>query len=306
MWTARGVPTEKSMTLAAQLSDTLADLVTKNAASVVRIEAGCRGGSGIVWSDNRIVTAAHLLEGDTTVGLPDGRSVAAKLVGVDRSTDIALLELSETGLVAAPFADLTGTHVGHLTLSLARPGKTVRASLGMIGTLSHDAFRTRAGGKIDAWLQPDGGVPQGFSGSLLVDVHGRALGMNTAALVRGSALTIPTSTLKRVIDELSAHGRVRRGYLGVGVAPARLPDTVASQRTSRGAIVVVGLEPGGPAERAGLAIGDVVLSIDGAELESPRHLAAFLSDRVDVAQNVVVLRGGNEITLTVTTIARPA
>jgi len=280
------------MSNAAQLSDSLADLVAAHGDSIVRIDtAGCRGGSGVVWSaDGSIVTAAHLVEGDVTVGLGDGRTLPAKLVGRDPGTELALLKVDATDLAPAPFADLDQTRVGHLTLSLARPGKTVRAALGMIGTLG-DGFRTRMGGRVDRYIQPDGGIPQGFAGSLLLDARGRGLGINI------TRLTIPTSTIKRVVDELNAHGRIRRGYLGVGVTPVRLPN--------RAAIAVVAIEPGGPAEKAGLLVGDLILSIDGTEVHGPRELAYFLADKVDVALKLSVQRGGNPIEIDATTIARP-
>jgi len=276
---------------AAQLSDSLADLVTAHGDSVVRIDTkNCRGGTGVVWSESLIVTAAHLVEGDVTVGLGDGRTLPAKLVGRDPGTDLALLEVDAKDLRAAPFAELDQTKVGHLTLSLARPGKTVRAALGMVGTLG-DGFRTRFGGKIDRFLQPDGGIPHGFTGSVLLDARGRALGINI------TRLTIPTSTIRRVVDELRAHGRVRRGYLGVGVTPVRLQN--------RAAIAVVAIEPGGPAEKSGLLVGDLILSIEGVEIHGPRELAHFLADKVDAKLKLSVQRGGSPIEIEVTTAARP-
>lgn len=286
-------PYEKGMK---QLSQTLADLVETHGASVVRLKAGCRGGTGVGWSERRVVTAAHLVDERPRIGLPDGRTVDARVVGLDRATDIALLEV-DADVTPAPFADLSQSQVGHLTVSLARPGKSVRAALGMIGTLGREPFRTRAGGRIDAWLQPDGGVPHGFSGSALLDAEGRALGINTTGLVRGVGLTIPTATLRRVLDQLAQHGRVRRGYLGVGVVPVELADQKA--------VVVVGLEPGGPAEKAGLAIGDVVLAIDGAKVASPRALAELLEGKVDAELGVSILRGGNPLELRITAGARP-
>lgn len=283
------------MTIAAQISDDLANLSETHGASVLRVEAsGCRGGSGIAWSKDLVVTAAHLIEGDVSFALGDG-SLDGKLVGRDLSTDIAVFRV-DGKLTPAPFSGLEKSKVGHLTLSLARPGKTVRAALGMIGTLG-EGFRTRGGGRIDHWLQPDGGVPSGFSGSVLLDAHGRALGMNTHGLVRGAGLTIPTSTLRRVIDELVAHGHIRRGYLGVGVSPVRF--------AGRSAVVVVAIEPNGPADKAGLLVGDVVLSIEGETIEGPRDLAGFLADKIAAPLKVSLTRGGQPLDVTVTTRARP-
>lgn len=271
-----------------QLSDDLAGLVEKHGASVVRLEThGCRGGSGVAWSADLVVAPAHLIEGDTTLGLADGTTVEGKLVGRDPGTDIAVLRV-DAKLKPAPFGDLASSKVGHLTISLARPGKTVRGALGMIGALG-DAFRTRGGGRIDRYLQIDGGAPRRFSGSVVLDARGRALGIQT------HGLTIPTSTLKRVVDELVAHGKIRRGYLGVAVQPIRNPN---------GAIVV-GLEPGGPAEKAGLLVGDVILSIDGTTIEGPRDLAHFLADKVDQKLKVSIQRAGSPKEIDLTSGTRP-
>lgn len=296
------MPIEWDMNIAAQFSDDLADLVAKHGRSVVRLSTsgtpGCRGGSGVAWSGDLIVTAAHLLEGlegDASIGLADGTTVEGKLVGRDPSTDVAVLRVNGK-LDPAPFGDLDQSRVGQLTVSLARPGKTVRAALGMIGTLGEE-FRTRGGGRIDRYLQPDGGVPQGFNGSLLLDAKGRALGMNTHGLVRGAPLAVPTATLKRVVDELVAHGRIRRGYLGVGVAPVRLG--------SGGAAVIVAIEPGGPAEKGSLFVGDVLLAIDGTSITGPRELAVFLTDKIDQQVKVSIQRGGQATDVIVTTGTRP-
>lgn len=263
------------MTTAAQLSDDLAALVAAHSGSVVRLEThGCRGASAVAWTGDVVVTAAHLVDGDTGIGLPDGTTVQGKLIGRDEGTDIAALRI-DAALTPAPFADLDPPAAGHLTLSLARPGKSVRASLGMIGTFG-EGLRT--------------GAPPGFRGSLLLDVRGRALGINT------HGIAVPTATVRRVVAELVAHGRIRRGYLGVGVAPVRLQQ--------RGAVVIVAIEPGGPAERGGLLVGDVILSIEGTTIGGPRDLSIFLADKIDRPLKVEVQRAGNPVTLTVTSGTR--
>jgi S1-C subfamily serine protease len=281
---------------ALELSEALASLVSQEGDSIVRIESsGCGrgdGGSGIAISEHEIVTAAHLVEDTAEVGLPDGTKVTATVVGSDPGTDVALLKV-DAKLRPVSFAEHATAKVGHLTISLARPGKTVRAALGMIGVLG-EPYRTHRGGKVDAYLQPDGGIPQGFSGSALFDLHGRVLGLNTPALVRGVGLTVPHATLKRVTDELRAHGKIRRGYLGVGVAPVRLSK-------STHAAVLVAIEPGEPAEKAGFIVGDVLLSLDGATIEGPRELAAHLSDKVELEVTAKVLRAGKELDVKVKT-----
>ncbi len=288
------------------LSKGLAEIVAKNGGGIVRLENGCRGGgSGLVWSSDLVVTAAHLVDDDTVgIGLADGRSVETKLLGRDEGTDLALLSISGEGLIPPPRATLDGAAVGHLTISLARPGKTVRAALGMIGALG-GSFRSRAGGTVDRYLQPDGGIPQGFAGGALFDHDGRVLGLNTPALMAHVGLTVPVATIERVVAELSAHGRVRRGYFGIGVSAVRLPAPLAQQLGQRGAAIVVAVEPGGPSEKAGLVLGDVLLSIDGENVAGPRELTTLLEGRIDVDVAVKLLHAGKLEQRTVHTTARP-
>ncbi|HEY8021881.1 MAG TPA: trypsin-like peptidase domain-containing protein, partial [Thermoanaerobaculia bacterium] len=205
-----------------QLSNGLAAAVAAAGASVVRVEARHRRpSSGIVWSaDGVIATADHKVERDEDlhVGLPDGRAVAATLVGRDPRTDVAVLRAEATGLTAPAWATDEGLKVGHLVLALSRPGQNIRASLGIVCALG-DGWRTHAGGRIDRWVETDVLHQPGFTGGLLVDVAGRGLGMDDAGLRHRRGLAVPASTLKRVVEAILAHGGVRRGYLGIAVQP---------------------------------------------------------------------------------------
>src|SRR3972149_2009447 len=212
------------MPVLSDLSSDLAAIVDAAGRSVVRVDARRRiPASGIIWSaDGTIVTANHVVqrEENITVGLPDGSEVGATLAGRDPATDVAVLRLQSAGLAATPRASTEGLRVGHLVLALGRPGRTVRATLGIVSALG-ESWRTAEGSQIDHYLQTDAPFHPGFSGGPLVDAGGRVLGLNTAALVRGFSLTIPTVTLQRVVEMLLAHGRGRRGALGVGAGAAR-------------------------------------------------------------------------------------
>lgn len=157
-----------------EFSRVLADAVEAGGRYTVRIEARRRlPASGVIWSpDGVIVTAHHVVEWDSniTVGLPDGRTVPARLVGRDPATDLAVLRAEATGLEAAPIADDDGLRVGHLVLSLGRPGRTVQATLGIVSALGQ-AWRTMGGGQIDRYMQTDTAMYPGFSGGPLVDAH---------------------------------------------------------------------------------------------------------------------------------------
>ena len=176
----------------------------RSRAGGARVEGRRRGpSSGIAWSaDGVIVAAHHNLEWDEdiAVGLADGSTARANVVGRDATTDVAVLRAPVSGLAVPDWAAET-PKVGHLVLALTRPGRTVRASLGVVHALG-DEWRTAAGGRVDRYLQTDIGLQPGFSGSLLVDLAGRAIGMNNAGLMRGTSLALPPATLRRVVEAL--------------------------------------------------------------------------------------------------------
>ncbi len=287
------------------LSDVLADAVAAAGGSVARVDGRCGGTTGTVWSADGVVVAAHHAvdrDEDLTVTLGDGRVLPATVAGRDPGTDIVVLRVAATDLPAPRWSDGEGLRVGHLALVLGRPGKTVRATLGIVSALG-ETFRTPAGARIDRYLEVDASLPRGYSGGPLVDTTGAVLGINSAAVVRGG-ITVPTVTLRRVVGEILASGRVGRGYLGVGVYPVRLPDARVTAAGQRGGLVVVSLESGGPAEAAGFLVGDVLLGLDGTPLERPGDLTAALDGRSGVETTAQLLRAGAPTALKVTPGAR--
>ncbi len=292
------------MTAAIDWSNALAQVVERAASSVVRVEPQRgRSGSGTVWSaDGLIVTTAHRVDAESkvTVGLADGVTHEAAVVGVDPGTDLALLRVEGLALQPLAFAPGNTSKVGHLAVALGRPGRSIRASLRMIGVIGEDV-RTATGGRLERYIESDRAIPRGFSGGPLVDLEGRAIGIDTSGLVRGADLAIPRETIERVVRDLLAHGTVRRGYLGVGAYPVRLPAAIAAQvGRDRGALIVA-VEEGSPAATAGLFQGDVILDIDGTSVASPGELRAVLSDREDRQVKVRIVRAGGvqEISATV-------
>jgi S1-C subfamily serine protease len=275
--------------------------------AVVRVEGRRRGpSSGIAWSADGVIVAAHHnveWDEDIAVGLGDGSTARANVVGRDATTDVVVLRAAIGGLAVPEWAAET-PKVGHLALALTRPGRTVRASLGIVHALG-DEWRTPAGGRVDRYLQTDIGLQPGFSGSLLVDLAGRALGMNNAGLVRGTSLALPPATLRRVVEALVAHGHVRRGFIGIGTIPVRLPaafEKVAGQPT--GLLVTSVAEESG-AGRAGLLLGDVIVAVAGKGVSGPGDLLPFLEeDRVGRSLAVRIVRAGEPRELAVTVGAR--
>ncbi|MFO0650225.1 MAG: trypsin-like peptidase domain-containing protein [Polyangiales bacterium] len=291
---------------ATALSDALATAVESAAASVVRVEGRCAGASGTVWAaDGVVITANHAVgrAEELSVGLGDGRSLTATVAGRDPSSDVAVLRVSATDLTPAQWTDGEGLKVGHLALPLARPGKTVRATLGIVGALG-DGFRTPTGATFDRYIEVDGSLPRGFSGGPLIDAKGRALGMNTGGVMRGGA-TVPTVTLRRIVAELLTRGRVGRGYLGVSVYPARLSDALATKLGRTHAVVVVGIEREGAAEAGGLKVGDVIASIDGVAIEGPGDLMSSLEGRAGAEVTLTLARADEVLELKLTAGTRP-
>lgn len=278
------------------LSNDLATIVGTTGLAVVRVEARRRlPASGVLWSpDGLIATAHHVVERDDniTVGLPDGRTGTAKLVGRDPTTDLAVLRADIKDLTPPTWAGPDALKVGHLVLALGRPGKTVQATLGIVSALG-GSWRTRGGGQIDRYLQTDVVMYPGFSGGPLVNAAGHVVGINTSALIRGTSLALPTPTVRRVIEDLLAHGQVRRGYLGVGIQPARLPVALAEQLGQETGLLLVSVEPGSPAEGAGLFMGDTLVALDGQPVRHHDELLTLLSgDRIGATVPMRIVRGG--------------
>ena len=280
----------------ADFSAALAAAVETAGKSVVRVEGRRRlPATGIVWSaDGLIVTAHHVVEEDENIGigLPDGRTATARLVGRDPSTDLALLRAEASGLAAASWAGVETLKVGHVVLSLGRPGHTVMATFGIVSALGA-SWRTPAGGQVDRYLQTDAVMYPGFSGGPLVSTAGQIVGLNTSALLRGISLAIPTGTVRGVAEILLAHGRVRRGYFGVTAQVARLPGSIAQQLTQETGLLLSSVEAGSPAERGNLFMGDLIVAVAGEAVGDLDDLLAVLgSDRVGTAVPVRFVRGG--------------
>ena len=285
------------------ISNELAGMVESAGPAIVRVEGRRRlPASGIVWSDDGIVvTAHHVVERDDRigVGLADGKQVDAELVGRDPTTDLAVLRVEGAQPSSAMSAQEDDLSVGHLVLALGRPGRTVQATLGIVSALG-TSWRTAAGGTIDRYLQTDVVMYPGFSGGPLVDAEGKVLGLNTSAL-RGVSLTIPNLTLDRVVESILSHGRVQRGYLGVGVQPVNLPEAISKELGQDTGLILISVEPDSPAEAGGLTLGDTLLSVNGEPVRRLGDLLSLLSGELVGEQVLIsILRGGEPGEQTVT------
>ena len=291
-------------TVLESLSADLAQAVERAGQSLVRVDARRRqAATGIVFSpDGLIVTAHHVVGRDENIGigLPDGRTATAALVGRDPTTDIAVLRVQATGLSPAEWTPIESVQVGHLVLAVGRPDASPQATLGVISALD-SGWRTMAGGAIDAYIQTDVVMYPGFSGGALVGANGAFIGMNSSLLARGVSVTLPAATLRRVVDSLQAHGRVRRGFLGVNAQAVRLSPSLAESLGQETGLLLAAVEPGSPAEAGGLIVGDIVVELDGHAVRQMDDLMAALSgDRVGRDVPVKIVRGGQPSELQVT------
>ncbi len=293
------------------LSNDLAGAVQKAGGAVVAVNARQRvPSSGIHWSPGVIVTSDHTVERDEeiTVTLADGRTVPATLAGRDPSTDIAILKVQGVEASTADIGDSSALAVGQMVLAVGRPGEHgLSASYGVISALSGN-WSTYRGGQIDQFVRPDLTFYPGFSGGPLVNAHGQIVGMNTSGLMRGLGVTIPASTVNRVADQLLSKGRIARGYLGLGFQPVHLPDSLKNtlNLASNGGLIVVTVEQGGPAEQAGMFIGDVLVALDNTPITDIDAVQSMLgSDRVGKAITARVVRGGVLADVAITVAERP-
>lgn len=288
------------------LSNNIAEIVEQVGNAIVSVNANRRfSPSGIHWAEGIIVTSDESLKryDDITVTRGNGSKESATLLGRDPSTDIAVFQIENSDIPLATIGYAANLKVGNLVLALARSSEgDIRAAMGAVSVVS-GAWRSMSGGNIDQFIRPDIALYPGFNGGALVDTEGNIVGMNTLGR-RGTALTIPASTINRVVEQLLTKGRIPRGYLGLGMQPVRLPENLKTSLNLAfsGGVIVINVEPNGAADKAGIFLGDVLVSFDGSTVEDTNDVLALLNDssRVGTDIKVQLVRGGELIELDVT------
>jgi S1-C subfamily serine protease len=295
---------EHTDTLAA-LSNGMADAVENVATAVVRVNGRRRrSGSGVVFAQNMVLTASHVLEReeDLSVETADGRTLSARFAGRDHSTDLAVLNVD--GLDIDPATPSEGdARVGQISLAVGSHsrGEGPRATLGVVSAVG-GPVRSRRGPRVERYIQTDATPYPGFSGGPLIDARGDVLGILVSGWGRGAAFAIPADIAWRTAGTLSERGSVKRGYLGILSQPVRLPNGQSLGLTQRGGLLVVGVEDGSPADRGGLIVGDILATLDGQPIEDTEDLLMLLAgDRVGRSVPVKLVRGGEltEVEITV-------
>jgi len=281
------------------LSEALSSAVEKAAPQVVAVHGRDRvAASGFILKPGVVVAAEETIERDDAIeiGLPDGSTVPATLVGRDPSTDIAVLRYDGAAAgEALPRGPAPKT--GSLLLAVGRRNGSVVAALGIVSTVG-PAWRSSTGGSIDAFIRADLGLTRQAEGGVLLDAAGALVGMAVFG-PRHQVIAIPANTIDRVAEEILKRGSIVRGYIGVGVHPVQAGD--ANGR----AAMVVSLDPEGPAKAAGLELGDILTAWNGEPLTGPRSLVDRLGPGTGgTTVELGVSRGGKPTSVRVAIASR--
>jgi len=295
------------------LSTSLAAAVDRAARSVVAVHARDRlGASGVLWRDGVVVAASDAVERDEdlAVTLPDGQRLTAALAGRDPTTDVAVLRVeSMQGVTVTETGDPAALRPGHFALAVGRrgdEGAAVVASLGIVAT-SAGPWRSMRGGAIDRLIRLDLRLDPTAEGGALVDAAGKTMGIVVPG-PRRRVLAIPATTIDRVADQLLAKGRIPRGYVGLGMRRVRLDAKLAQSLSPprRTGVIVLSVDSDGPAARAGLMLGDVLITWGGSPVADVRDIMERLGpESVGTAVELGVIRAGTPTRASVAIVERP-
>lgn len=290
------------------ISDGIVEVVKRVSPSVVQVSNGRRGfGSGIVWDkEGHILTSAHVIGRSNELEISfsgDGqKTYQAKVVGQDRFSDVALLQVEEADkskLHPLSKGDSSSLSTGQFVLALANPfGEKVAATFGIITSAN-----ASIGGRMP-WSEnviiSDAKLNPGYSGGPLVDASGKMIGMN-AAFFANRGISIPVNSLEEVVKNLSVEGGIKRAYLGIVSDTISLPEDVAEEVQQEEGLIVYSVESGTPAKKAGVAIGDIVVKLNSKPVRNFYDLRKLLtSEVIGKATTLSVLRGEKLTELTVT------
>lgn len=293
-----------------ELSDALAEATERAAAHVAAVHSGPRGSSsGIVWRAGLILTADHALNHDEEihVTLPGQRVVRAALAGRDAGTDLAVLKCPEASSPVAATGDAASLAPGHIALAVGRT--RVSGPVAALGVVSLAVAERKhwGGSALSPYVRLDISLQPTAVGGAVVDARGNIVGLATPRFARFGAVAIPTATMNRVTDVLLSRGHIPRGYLGVGLQPVRLPAgfLAPSPRRAKTAVIVLDVAPASPAHNAGILIGDLILSIDGDEIQHPGDVHSTLGpESLGKTLSVELSRGGKAQQVQVTVAER--
>jgi S1-C subfamily serine protease len=292
--------------LLSALSDVLVARFAAARASVAAVRLPERAHLGaILWRSEVLVTSEQSLpDGEALEAvLADGSSVPAKLAGRDPATNLAVIRLDRAA--SAPTLAPSAPRVGALVIAAGTDGGgRPSARLGVVNAVGPE-WHSMRGGRIEARIQLDIRLAAGEEGGPVFDAAGGWLGMTTFG-PRGQVLVIPAATVERIAPVLLSGGRVPRGWLGVALRPVAVPDELRASAGEAAGLMVMSLSAEGPAARAGLVPGDIIISVDGTSARRLRSVLAHLgSDSVGRPVSLRLIRGGAVVPVEVTVTERP-
>ncbi|MBI4910798.1 MAG: trypsin-like peptidase domain-containing protein [Acidobacteria bacterium] len=278
-----------------EVSDQLAAAVEAAGRYVVSVIAHPRlPASGVQWREGIIVTTSHTLKHQTSaeIAFPDGTRQTVSVAGRDPGTDLAVLRV-EAGTTPVATRAAGPVRAGELSLVVGRSIRSgVTASMGLISAVS-GAWRTWQGGSLDRLIQLDTAIYPASNGGAVIDVSGNIIGIATAEFSRLGGMAIPNATVDRVVETLLSNGYVPRGYLGVGMQPVAIPRSLRDQLATDTALILLTVEAGSAAEKAGLMVGDILVAIDEVKIGDPRDVQSVLgADSIGKQVTAHVIRGG--------------
>lgn len=316
------------------LSNAFVQTVQNLENTVLQVKARRRmPATGFVWSDDGlVVTANHVVEFDSDIEVNlNEQTFSASLIGRDPYNDLALLKIDQPLNLQA--AQIANAQVGQLVLALARPADDINATLGVVSAIvqqskskpqresrynsgSHMQSRGRGRGGRGSWgrgrvlsagyIQTDVTMYPGFSGGPLVNANNEVLGMNTSGFSQGVSIALPSQAIRASVISLAEHGQIRYAYLGVGTQSVALSQDIAEEAHQRAGLIVLSVADKSPAKKAGLLVGDILLTIEDESVQTVDELLLALhAGRIDQQIELSLVRAGQIISLSVTVDTRP-
>ncbi|MEO0405964.1 MAG: trypsin-like peptidase domain-containing protein [Cyanobacteria bacterium P01_A01_bin.135] len=292
------------MTTLCTLSEDIASAIAQVAPAVVSIPGKRGGNSGLYWGDGIVITTVDAIRrrDGVEIVLPGGETLSAAVRGQDPGSDVALLQVDTSlDLPTVTLGPTDALQPGQIVFAVGQSDGEIRAGFGILASVG-GAWQSWTGGHIDQLIRPDIRPFPGFAGSPLIDTEGRVLGLNTTYGRGRFAITIPIPTVEQVVGQLLQQGRVTQGYLGVGLQPVALMENI---RASLGiaqdqGILIVSIEADGPADAAGMLVGDILLAVAGEAVTNLPELRSQLGpSRVGQPVTAELVRGGQRVELTI-------
>lgn len=283
-------------------SQTVSEVAARVSPAVVKIEArkGARGGSGsgfVFTANGYILTNSHVVHGASAldVVLHDGRRFQAEVVGDDPATDLAVVRVQADGLPVLELGESKSLRPGQVAIAIGNPyGFSYSVTAGVVSALGR-SLRSESGRLMDDIIQTDAALNPGNSGGPLVDSRGRVVGVNSAVILpaQGLCFAIPIDTAKHVAGRLIEHGRIRRGFLGLGGQNVAVPRGLARRLgvEAEAGVLVIAVEPDGPAAEAGVEEGDLLIAYEGKPVTSVDDLhRALTEEKIGRSARLTVVR----------------